>query len=440
MLVGNNLVSAVPILHRRIVGGITLLTLLGTAFLVALSLPSGSSSLPYDSRIPAELTRSEPCPADSAAATLRVHDSAHCQVLLVELLDGPDTGQLVALTPIFTARLIDSPDSGAESGEVIQVRSQDRDGTTIYHYAERNRTSVIFVLIALAGAAVLLSGHWSGTRTVVTVGSAVAILVLYSIPAILNDNSPAGVSLVVLASVGCILGVGLALDRPTRTISQLTFLGSALPMAVTIGLGTLAVQYLRIEDPVSADFVALSPIQAGSNLASFALLGLAVASLLLIRASAQGHIEAAFALRASQPRATTNVIFFSALQQGRQAAMNNTGIFVLASLSGALPLLVLLNAQGVAPSQALNNGLLASVVVRICVGVIGLAIAGPVAAGLALVLTPAIPDVDRSGENHHPRPPRRREPTEPAMVIDLSTPSTSEQSLTNRLRVGVEDS
>lgn len=445
---GSNEERLIPVTHRRILGGAAFLTLLGSVVLLLLTQSSRSFAIhSQQERLPARVERTEACAAGSAALGLAQQRGVACHVVLVELLEGPNTGQLVALNPLFSPIALDVLTNQAsispfDNDVQIDVRASIDGGNSVYNFAEQERTSALFVLIALGCASALLAGHRFGLRVVITACASVAIVVLYALPT-LSDVAGASVSgtgVAILSGLG-VLGIILIADGPYRSESQAAYLTSSIAVLASVFVGVAALAFVNVGAPVSAGYVALNPIGAAFNVEALVLVAITIGAVLPIASSARAHIDAALQHRSLSPSASTGDLFFASLSEARKQSAAAIGVFVLASVAGSLPLLVLFTSNGPAASQALNNELLAAIATRIAASTIGIALVGIIAAGLSAVLYPRLVIADRTGELHQPRPPLRREPVAASdAVIDLSQiEEESEQPLTRRLRVGVDE-
>ncbi len=435
-------------------------TALSVLILILVSWPeSSSTNTAFSGRLPARVERVGMCPPDSVEATLGQDAGLQCHQVLVELLEGPDTGQLFPLTPLFSQATTPGTNPYFASGQIIEVRQSTSAGSiSAYHFAERNRSVTLFVLIAAAAASTILAGQWIGARMVLVGIGTIGLLGLYSVPAL---NQPAsaltnqGITShgVTAAATGVFVLVLIwLLDEPLQFATQLTLLTSSLTAVISVILGRIGLALAHIGGPVPAELLTLSPLSSGSNLAGFVLLGVVIGSVLLISSISRIHIHAVLGYLDLHPESSLASVFFASLGVGRRQTANGIGLFALASLSASLPLIGLFGAEGFSGSQALNNELVASAGLRIAAGVMALVLAGPIASGLATVLLAASKTPNENndssdmtvggrGEIKQQRPPRRREIKQyGTSVIDLTEqPMPAEVSVSRRLRIGIDD-
>ncbi len=438
----------VPIRFRQLMVGLTWLLVMVATVLAVKTWPTSTQTGPgVAETMSVRVVRSQSCAAGSFEETLGRAGGLECQEILVEVLNGADSGQLVALDPLFVpvSRAATSEGPGSLVGgtfranEVIQVRIiADEFGRT-YSYIERTRTVGLFLLVGSATAAVLVAGYWFGARAVaVTLGS-VVVLVLYAVPALNqpnNDQASAGVIVVVTAVM--ILALILAMDGATKLHSQMAFLASILTTLMIISIGQAFLALTRIGDPVSAATLVLNPSGTGANQQGFVLLGTVIASIVLVHWIANRQVASVMTEASLQStgtdQKTTASLFFDSIGSSQRQTATGISLFVLASLSASLPLLGLFANNSLTTGTALNNEMVAATLVRICAGVLGLVLASPIATGLAALIIGSLAPVfavDRSSEVLAPRPPMRRERSGSNESAGPAGPG--------RLRVGVED-
>ncbi len=438
----------VPIRFRQLMVGLTWLLVLVATVLAIKTWPTSTQTGPGAAQtMSVRVVRSQPCTAGSFEEALGRAGGLECQEILVEVLNGVDSGQLVALDPLFVPSSRAAASEGPralvggtfKANEVIQARVLADEFGTTYSYVERTRTVGLFLLVGSAMAAVLVAGYWFGARAVaITLGS-VAVLVLYAVPALNQPNGDqafAGVIAVVTAVM--ILALILVMDGATKLHNQMVFLASILTTLVIIGIGQAFLAVTRIGDPVSAASLVLNPSGTGASQQGFVLLGTVIASIVLVHWIATRQVASVMTEASLQStgtdQKTTASLFFDCIGSSQRQTANGISLFVLASLSASLPLLGLFANNSLTTGTALNNEMVAATLVRVCAGVLGLVLASPIATGLAALTIGSLAPVftaNRGGEVLAPRPPMRREHSGSNESVGPAGPG--------RLRVGLDD-
>ena len=453
-LIGSGSSFGVPALPRKALTIIVALVLVGTALLVIATRPEGRTTpAVYLDRVAARVDRIEPCPPEAPEALLGAGRAMLCHQVLVEALEGPDAGQLLALAPVYGERgTTESPPF--VDNQLIHIRGLEGPTGTTYHFVGQPRSAALFFVLAILGVVILIAGHRAGIQLLLLVAATLLILTWHTVPALAGlQPSAFPADLTILSALLLILALGLLLDGPLLIPSQLSFLASGLSITVAIAAGRLLVDTVVSNDPVSAEVLLLNPLGEGSSLEGFVLLALSVGAVFAISRSSRVHVETVLAYERHSGGTTAMLtqlgytpwsrssVLFASLNRCRPEATSGLGVFLFASLSGSIPLLLLFGADGVPASQALNNQLLAATAVRITAGAIALALAGPVATGLTVLVVPLRSPADRSGVIHEPRPPIRRHGLgEDEVIVDLNPKAEPvDQPLTRRLRVGIED-
>ncbi len=470
-------VREIPMWIQQLMVGVTCLVVLATTILAIKTWPTAAQAGPSSTEnMSVRVVRSQPCTSGSFEETLGHSGGLVCQEVLVEVLKGPDSGQLVALDPLFTpaSNPTTSEDLGSllggpfQTDEIIQARVVAGEHGTSYSYVERTRTIGLFLLIGSAIVAVLVAGYWFGARAVAVIFGSVAVVVLYAVPALnqpLGGQTASGIIAIVAAIM--ILLLVLLMDGASKLHNQMVFLASILTTLMIISISQAFLALTRIGDPVDAASLILNPSGAGANQQGFVLLGTVIASIVLVHWIASRQVASVMAgdnlQQSGDSQSSTASLFFDNVGSSQRQTANGISLFVLASLSASLPLLGLFASNSLTTGAALNNEMLAATLVRIGAGVVGLVLASPIATGLAALsvgsLAPALA-VDRSGEAQGRRPPLRREHSLDMPVLDLraarkvtplaapgktlstepaGVPRAIRTTGPSRLRVGVED-
>jgi uncharacterized membrane protein len=106
------------------------------------------------------------------------------------------------------------------------------------------------------------------------------------------------------------------------------------------------------------------------------------------------------ALRHANPVLGAGALFRRALVVGHDHIAATVNTLVLAYVGAALPVLLLLSLAGTSTSDAINSEVVASEVVAMLVGSIGLIAAVPITTGIAALLAERLSEQDLAREGH----------------------------------------
>lgn len=440
---------ALPARSRRVVGALVVATLLLTAFLTTFGRPSGTltdaadstaeqvegskqtPSMVYLEPISALVVQTTPCSVTPREVGLTNTELSVCHLVQVEFQTGQEAGQLYELAPLFTRQ---QTSTSFEPGQPISVRPVVQGGITTYEFASHSRSGLLVAFLAVGAAVLVLVGKTQGLR-VLTIGiSALATLHLYALPASISPDGLSQLGTIAAVAAIVVLATILMLDGPLQVEPQLAFL-SALTTVVSIaGLGHLGIKLADLGSPLSAATLNLNPLNIEPTAQAYLPLSLTVGTVFAAASICKQQVALVSQLRTGNPKATTISVLTTGVNAGRSHAINVMGVFALASCAAALPLLALFSSSAVTASEALNNELVASVLVRLSIGIIGLGMAAPIATLMAVLASPTAQVTDRSGQIHQPRPTVRRR-------IDLTQVSVSLDSdaVTDSKRDGLGD-
>lgn len=304
------------------------------------------------------------------------------QELRVEIVSGDEKGAIVS---------IENDYAGLTEGELFYIghSTSDLDGSNYYFVAERYRAPWLLGLFALFLIIVFSFGGKQGARGLLSLLASFFFIGAFLLPGILEGYSP------ILVSIGVASLIVIIGSYVTHGVSKTTT-AAVLGMIATIGItGVLAYLSLTLmhltgfasEEAVSLNFNTRGAIDFAGLLLGGILIGL----LGVLYDSAIGQAVAVEELLAVGKETSRSEILRRALRIGREhiGALVNT--LAIAYTGASLPLILLLYNASSHLMLSLNSELIATELVRIMVGSIGVVLAVPVTTLIALYL------LDRKG-------------------------------------------
>lgn len=379
----------VPLRTRRVL--LWIVVLVGVATLVGLALtwPSrdvsegltGFTSTYYDGQI--EAVEVVPCPGPAEDdASLR------CAELDVVVLEGPDEGRLVALD------LFDAASADLSEGERIVLEHDPSAGEGFeYRFSDRDRSSVLLWLALLFALAVIVLGRLRGLAALAGLGLTLAVLLIYTVPALVDGTAPL---LVALISASAISYCAIYLAHGFNSMSTVALLGTLGALALTAGLATLFVDLARITGLASEEAAFLQLGAGQIDLRGLILAGVIIGALGALDDMTVTQASAVWELRAANSRYTSGELYRSGIRIGRDHVAATVNTLVLAYAGAAMPLLLLFSITEQPLLTIANSELMATEIVRTLVGSIGLVASVPLTTGLAVLAARRALPADRS--------------------------------------------
>ena len=308
-----------------------------------------------------------------------------CQLVTVRLESGPDAGQDARLQ--LNASGLD-PD--LDPGDEIRVARgpEARPGTeglggAGYTFNDFERRGPMLLLAAIFVAIVLLFARLRGALSLAGLAFSLAIVLLFVVPAILDDKPPLAVAVVGSLAVALIT-IPLAHGGGPKTLSAL--LGTAASLLLTAGLAVLFTELTHLTGLSSEEAAFLQLGQADLSLQGLLLAGIVIGALGVLDDVTISQASTVLALRHANPSLGFRELFARALQVGRDHVSATVNTLVLAYVGAALPILLLFSATDLSVSDAVNFEIVAKEIVATLVGSIGLIAAVPITTALAAVL------------------------------------------------------
>lgn len=382
------------VLMRWLVGVVGVVAVATVVGLVALW-PSGGVSAGiegitttfYDARI--IRVEEVPCPGVPSERDIPLL----CAELDAEVLEGPDAGLVVPLD------LFDAASAALRTGEIIVLEFDERASEGFqYRFSDRERSGVLLWLAVLFALSVVVLGRWRGVSALVGLGASIAVLVVFTVPALVDGSPPLAVALV---SAAAIAFAAIYLTHGLTTMSTVALLGTIGSLALTALLATLFVGLAGITGLASeqAAFLQLGGVRV--ELQGLVLAGIVIGALGAIDDVTVTQSSAVWELRAASPLRARGDLYRSGMRIGRDHVASTVNTLVLAYAGASLPLLLFFSLANQSFGVVANGELVATEIVRTLVGSIGLVASVPLTTALAawvahhtVVDTPAVPPTD----------------------------------------------
>ncbi|MEN0136487.1 MAG: YibE/F family protein [Rhodococcus sp. (in: high G+C Gram-positive bacteria)] len=302
-----------------------------------------------------------------------------CQRSIVDIESGPNTGTQTLL------EIIPGPGQpDLRVGEDIRLsRQTDVNGTTEYSFEDYARGLPV-TFIALAFAVVVIAvARWRGFRALVGIVVSFGVLVLFTLPALLDGQPAIPVALV---SGAVILYAVLYLAHGVSLRTSSALLGTLASMALAAVLSYATIEMTRLTGLSEEQNTNVQTYIQHVSITGLLLAGFIIGSLGVLNDVTITQAASAFELASLDPDASRRQIFGSAMRVGRDHIASTVYTLVLAYAGGALPLLLLFSVAGRSIQDVLLSDAVAIEIVRSAVGGIALALSVPLTTAIAVML------------------------------------------------------
>src|SRR5690606_34414549 len=192
-----------------------------------------------------------------------------CGDVVVRLSSGPDSGAEI---------LVDIPSGPgapevAAGDEVVLIHTPDSVSEQQYHIIDHDRSSALWALVIAFALAVVAFGRWKGLRSLFSLATTFAVVLLFVVPAILDGRSPMPVAVVGSAAI---MLVSLYLSHGWNRTSTVAVLGTLASLVLTGVLAQGAVHLARLNGVLDEDTTSLAmqyPIDMSGLLLAGILIG-----------------------------------------------------------------------------------------------------------------------------------------------------------------------
>lgn len=323
-----------------------------------------------------------------------------CRQLVVDV-DG--SRQAITLGPVAAtlpdlrrgdhvrvARVLPAPGQGALP-----------EGSEAYSFVGLDRRGGLEVLAVGLLALALVVVRLRGLLAAVGVLASIALMVTFTIPAILAGHAAL---LVALVSSLAVMFITVLLTNGLSAQSLAAALGVSATLVLTCAVAELALAVVHLDGRSDEFAQYLAQQNAGLSLQGIVLAGMLIGALGVLADTAVTQASAVMALRRADPQADAAGLYRGAWSVGRDHLSATIHTLVLAYVGSALPLLLLMRSSSVSFTDTINTQDVAEPVAAALVGCIALIAAVPVTTALAALLVARVPVEDlhdpHSGHAH----------------------------------------
>lgn len=293
--------------------------------------------------------------------------STTVQELRIQLKDGEKAGEVVAL---------ENDSVILEKGDKIFVtRIVMIDGTEYFSFKDVERRAPLVLIILIFFALIIWLSGFQGLRAIFSLGLSIAAVIFLLVPALLAGYSPAWSS---LAIAGVILSVTLFLTHGFKPRVVITFFGTFSAVFITCFMAWIWTEWMRFTGFSNDASVYLNFATSGQLDLAGLLLGSIIIGLLgVLDDVCITQASVVQQLRNANPNFGFKDLYSRAIQVGRDHVGSLVNTLALAYVGAALPMILLFAHSESSILILINQEVIASEILRIVVGSIGLVLAVP---------------------------------------------------------------
>ena len=305
------------------------------------------------------------------------------QNLKLKSLEGTVKDQDIIFKGIGNFQVV-STQTYQEGDKVIVSHSQNIEGNDMFFVLDYDRSNPILWLSIIFVLSVLAVGRWKGFRSLLGLVISFFVILKFIIPQILNGANPVLIS--VIGGI-IILVFAIYLTQGINRKAHIANVSLIISLFLTALLSLWFTKLTRLSgySGEGTEFL-LSTSQGSINLQGLLLAGILIGTLGVLDDVIVSQVSTVEQLKQANPELSNRQVYIRSLKVGIDhiTSMINTLFFAYAGAS--LPLLILFtqsDTTGLNLSQAMNNEIIATEVVRTLLGSIGIIFSIPIANYLA---------------------------------------------------------
>lgn len=268
--------------------------------------------------------------------------------------------------------------------KVIVSHSKDLEGSDLFFVLDYDRTNPIMWLSIIFVLSVLIVGRWKGFRSLIALAFSFLIILQFIVPKILDGFNP-----VMISVVGgiIILLFAIYLTQGFNRKAHIANVSLIISLFIIALISTWFTSLARLTGYSGDETIYLLELgQNTLNLQGLLLAGILIGTLGVLDDVIVSQVSTVEQLKKANPELSNKQIYIRSLKVGVDhiTSMINTLFFAYAGAS--LPLLILFTQSdmvGLNFSQAINNEIVATEIIRTLLGSIGIMMAIPIANYLA---------------------------------------------------------
>ena len=296
--------------------------------------------------------------------------------LTIQITSGPTKGSTATVTVGVDPT---TPKYSVGDGLVLTYdKTQPPDGQ--YDIKDFQRGPPLMSLAIAFALFVLVIGRWRGAGAIAALAVSFAVLVKFTLPAIVGGENSIEVAAV---TAGVILFAALYATHGVSVRTSVAVLGTALSLGLIGALGEAGTKLAHLTGLGDDNAATVAGFFHKVDVQGLLLAGIIIGALGVLNDVTATQVSSVWELKAADPTMGAAELFRVGMRIGRDHIGSTVNTLVLAYAGGSLPLFVLLTTSSQGWSGAAGAEVVAEEIVRTLVGSIGLAAAVPITTALA---------------------------------------------------------
>jgi uncharacterized membrane protein len=317
-----------------------------------------------------------------------VADGIECELVQIELTQGPDAGDERTLS--FSVDSDTSPDLG-RGDRIVVSYAPDADEGSEYAYADRQRRPVLIAAAIVFAIAVVALGRLRGLAALGGVVISLGLILTFVLPAILEGHSPV---LVAVLGSAAIAYVALYLSHGLTALTTVALLGTLAALALTVLLSAVFTAVANFSGFASEEALLVGALASDVDVSGLVLAGIVIGALGALDDVTVTQASAVAELRAADPEMPHHDVYRAGVRIGRDHIASTVNTLALAYAGAALPVMLLFVLSRQSLGTVANSEVIAIEIIRTLVGSIGLVAAVPITTWLASRVVSRPPPTD----------------------------------------------
>lgn len=316
--------------------------------------------------------------AAPGAATMPGQSARECDLVIVDITDGPDQGRRTLLE-------VSGQPGDPELAEGTSIRLTSHDiggGQARYAFLDIDRTVPVWAWLAATAVAIAGVAAWRGVRAILGLVLTLGVVAAFLIPALLRGGPPVALALVTGAIV---LFPVMLLVHGVNWKSAAALGGTLISLAASAGLAHLAIAGADLRGLADDSNLLIQLYLPAVSVTGLMLAGFIVGALGVLNDVTIAQASTVTELAEADPEATPVRLFASAMRVGRDHIASMVYTLVLAYVGASLPMTLLLTVADRPLMQVLTSDIVATELLRSAIGALGLTLAVPVTTAIAAV-------------------------------------------------------
>ncbi len=267
---------------------------------------------------------------------------------------------------------------------VLVSYSKDFEDNESFYVTDYIRSGKLYFLVIVFLAAILFIGRWQGFRAILGLIFSFFIIIKFIVPKILDGGDPLSTSLIysfLIVLVATYLVYGL------NKKSSISIAGMSISIVITGVLSVVFSKFCYLTGFAQEETIYLMNFTQGMiNLQGLLLAGFIIGALGVLDDLTISQVSTVQELHRLNPELSKREIYKRAMHVGIDHISSMVNTLFLAYAGASLPLLLLFTFRQqpiLTLEQVINHEIIATEVVRVLVGRIGLALAVPITTFLA---------------------------------------------------------